>query len=117
MIHVPDPPLHVYHLFENNNLRDSQYDAMLRSTIRVLCKPHPGIKRFCIKQRPKCTVMMKDISRLLPDIRQMFIYRNSIDTVISWMGAMHCEPLPAVICPCTNAEWFSNVCPYFKNLS
>ena len=68
VIHVPDPPLHMYHLFENSNLRDSQYDAMLRSTIRVLCKPHPGIKRFCIKQRPKCTIMMKDISRLLPDI-------------------------------------------------
>ena len=116
VMHEPDPPLPLYYLRENGNLRDSQYDAILKAIIRVLCKPHPGIKRFCIKPRPQCTIMMKDITRLLPNIRQMFIYRNSLDTIISWIGAIHCEPYPAVCCACANAEWFSNMCPYFRNI-
>ena len=89
---------------------------MLKSTIRVLCKPHPGIERICIKPRPVCTTMMMDISKLCPGIRQIFIYRNSQDTVRSWLAFMRNDAYHVVMRTCVDAVWLSNLCPYFRNV-
>ena len=104
------------HLQERGTLNDSQYDDVLKSIIRVLSKPRHGIKSICIKPHPICTVMMKDITRLLPKIKQLFIYRNSLNTIKSLVGAMQCESFFAVMNSCANTDWFSALCPYFRHL-
>ena len=116
VIHEPDSPTNLYHLLEDNKLQASEYEVMLKSMIRILCKPHPGITRFCIKPRPLCTIMMTDITKLGFDIRQLFIYRNSLDTLKSSLALMAYDPYTVVVRACVDAVWFSNLCPYFRNV-
>ena len=106
----------LWHLQDRGTFNDSQYDDVLKSIIRVLSKPHQGIKSICIKPHPLCTVMMNDITRLLPNIRQLFIYRNSHNTIKSWVGSMQCEPFLVVMKLCANMDWFSTLFPYFRHL-
>lgn len=115
MIHEPDPITNVYFLNENNTISPSEYDVVLRSMIRIMCKPRPGITRICIKPRPQCTPMMSTISKLGLDIKQMFIYRNSQDTVKSWLACIAYDPFLVFVRVCTDAEWFSKLMPYLRN--
>ena len=119
VMHECDPPISLWHLQADGGVHvsDTMYDSLLKSSIRFLTctKAHPDIKRICIKPRPQCIVMMKDITRLLPNIRQLFLYRNSFDTIKSWLGAMHCEPYLAITYMLADSEWFSKLCPYFRN--
>ena len=116
VMHEPDTPLPLWHLQAKGALNDSQYDVMLKSSIRFLActKAFHDVKRIFIKPRPQCPVMIKDITRLLPNIRHLFMYRNSLDTIKSWLKAVQCEPFPAIIYSCTNSEWFSKIFPYFR---
>ena len=116
VIQEPDPPLPLWNLKQDGILNGAQYDDMLKSSIRLLCKPHQGIKRICVKPRPQCKVFMADISRLLPNIRQIFMYRNSLNTITSLVGMLHCEPFVSVMCSCANSNWFSTIFPYFRQL-
>ena len=114
-IHQPDAPTNVYALREYNQVDADDYEIILKSMIRILCKPHPGTERICIKPRPPCTTMMTDISKLFPDIRQLFIYRNSLDTVRSYLAVLASDPYPVVLRACGDAEWFSKLWPHFRN--
>ena len=116
LIQEPDPPLPLWYLQQSGALQASQYDALLKSAIRILCKPHQGMTMICIKPRPQCKTLMKDISRLQPNTRQIFMYRNSLNTIRSLVGMLHCEPFVAVLCSCANCDWFSKICPYFRQL-
>ena len=115
VIHEPEPPTNLYHLHEDSKLSTSEYGAMLKSTIRIMCKPHPGITRICIKPRPICSGMMTDITKHCSYIKQLFVYRNSLDTLTSWLGIMAYDPHTVVVRTCVDALWFSNICPYFRD--
>ena len=116
LIHEPHSPLNLSHLQENRALNSTQYEAVLKSIIRVICKPREGVKSFCVKHDVLCTIMMKDIARLMPNIRQVYIYRNSLKTINSWLSVMESEPFLIVMKSCANTDWFSNVFPYFRYL-
>ena len=81
-----------------------------------MCKTRPGIKRFCIKPRTQCYFMMTYITKLGLDIRQVFIYTNSLDTIRSWLDLMFCDPYLVALRASTDAEWFSNIFPYMRNI-
>ena len=115
VINEPDPPSNVFHLHANNRINVSDYEAILKSMIRIMCRPHPGIARIIIKPRPLCTFMMMDICKLCPDVRHIFSYRNSLDTIRSWLAAMAYESYLVVICTCIDAVWFSNIFPFYRN--
>ena len=116
VINEQHPPFNLCHLFQKEVLKGSQYDSILKSIIRVLCRPRQGIARICIKPHPVCTVMMNDITRLMPQIRQIFIYRNSQNTIESWVRTMQSEPFLIVLKACANSDLFSKFCPYFRRL-
>ena len=113
-IDQPDAPTNLHFLRECNIMDDEDYKVVLKSIIRVLCKPYPGTERICIKARPPCTTMMTDISNLYPDIRQLFIYRNSFGVIRSYLATMVTDPYPVVLRACTDAEWFSKFIPYIR---
>ena len=115
-IHQPDAPTLLHFLCENKTMSDKEYMFILRSIVRVLCKPHPGIKRICIKVRPHCTTMMTDISAIYPNIKQIFMYRNSLDTIRSYLSVMRIGPYPVVLRTCKDMVWFSNCVPYVRNI-
>ena len=114
VMHEPDPLTPSWHLQHRGSLHDSDYDAILKSTVRILSKPHQGSKMVCVKPRPQCTTVMKDVSRLVPNIRHLFMYRNSLDTIKSWTGMLRSDPFINTICSCANSERLSKIFPYFR---
>ena len=114
-IDQPDAPTNLHFLYESYKLNNEDYREILKSIIRILCKPHACVERICIKPRQICTSMMTDISRLYPDITQLFIYRNISDTIGSYLAVMASDPYPVVLRSCTDSEWFSNFVTYFRN--
>ena len=116
VIHEPNPPHNLVHLQRSGIISDDLYEGLLKSIIRVLCKPHPGTERICVKPRPICTSMMMDVSRLFPDIKQIFIYRNCMNTVQSWLAVMRYDAFHVVMRACADDAWLSKLCPYFRNL-
>ena len=116
LIHEPHAALNLCHLRESGSFIGLQYDNVLKSTIRVFCKPRHGIKYVCIKPEPICAFMMNDITRLMPNVRQLFMYRNSLSTVRSWVSTQQCEPFLAVMTSCANSDWFSGIFPLFRRL-
>ena len=113
-IDQPDAPTNLHILRDCNKIDDDDYKVILKSIIRVLCKPHPGTERICIKARPHCTTMMTDISNMYPDIRQLFMYRNSLDTIRSYLATMVTDSYAVVLRASTDSEWFSKFIPYFR---
>ena len=106
----------MHFLNEDKVFQDSEYEIMLKSMIRVMCKPRPGVTRICIKPRPACSIMMSDITKLGLNIKQVFIYRNSVDTIRSWMAAMSYDPYLVILRLFTDTVWLSNLFPFWRNI-
>ena len=115
LIHQPDAPTSVYALREYNKINDDDFEVILKSMIRILCKPHPGTERICIKTRPPCTNMITDISKVFPGILQFFIYRNSMETISSYTAVASSNPYGTVMRTCADTAWLSKMCPFFRN--
>ena len=116
VIHEPYSPKTLYNLLEYGKLHVSKYEGLLVALTRVLCKPQPGVERFFIKPISKAVIMMVDISRLFSHMKQIFVYRNSMDTVLSWLAILEVEYYSFVMANCVDAICFSRMCPYFRNL-
>ncbi len=72
----------------------SEASLLLESTVRLLCKPG-GQKRpshYVIKLRADGTELATTLQRLFPSSRALFLYRNAVDVVRSYVRAFH--PLP-----------------------
>ena len=68
----PDAPTHINIMQHTKAVSESELDHIFKSTVRILCKPHPGTERICIKTRGACIGMMNVISKLFPDFKQIF---------------------------------------------
>ena len=113
-IHEPDPPTNVHVLNRSNKWQVNEYNVVLKSMLRIMCKPRQGITRICIKPRPQCTGMITNISKLGLDIK--LVFRNSLDTLRSWLAVMSYDPFLVCVRLCTDAVWFSNILPYMRNI-
>lgn len=69
-------------------LSEVEYDNVLTSAIRLLCKPDDRANMVVMRSRPCCSVQIKTIQKLIPRIRHIFLYRNSLRTVSSYIGTM-----------------------------
>jgi len=76
---------------------DPEVATLLESAVRLLCKPG-GRKRashYVIKLRAQGTKLVMPLHRLFPSSRAIFLYRNAVDVVASFVRAFH--PLPATV--------------------
>ena len=110
----PDAPQNVIYLRKKNIITQSEYENLLRSTIRVLCKPHPGIDRICIKPTPIGVGMMTDMIKLFPNIKHLFLYRNCRETVSSWLALLGSIPALRVTRMFVDNETVASIVPYFR---
>ena len=115
-IHEPDSITNVHFLNKNKTFQVSEFKIMLKAAIREMCKPRPGVARICIKPRPHCSPMMADISKLGLDIKQVFIYRNSLDYLRSWLALMSYDPYRVMLRFSGDTAWFANIFPYLRNI-
>ena len=109
-----DTPQNIVYLLKSNKLSKAEYQSLLTSTVRVLCKPHPGTERIFIKTRALAVGLMADLSTLFPNIKQMFMYRNCLETVSSWLAIMLSVPGLVVTRVFVDNETFSAAVPIFR---
>ena len=72
----PDAPTNIDYMEKMKEISEYERVELIRSTVRFLCKPHPGTKRVVIKTRHICAPLMMDITKLFPTIKQIFLYQK-----------------------------------------
>ncbi len=106
---VPFINLYLYH----KRVPPEEFRQLLRSSLRMLCKPCPGKKRYFFK--PVCFTlpMAREIRRLLPRTRQLYCYRDPLKT--TWAH----ERAFAVTPGYQSYRWFHwfHALPVFEELS
>ena len=115
VISEPDAPAHIDCMWQEKAISESEMNQLVFSVVRVLYKPYPGTSRICIKTRGTCISMMRTISKLFPDINQIFMYRNCKETVSSFLALLSSVPFTRVGRMCLDSEWLTLVKPYFKH--
>lgn len=91
LIEEPDSLTNLAFLRKSSAFSETEYSNILVSVLRLLCKPDDRAGMICIKTRPCCCVQVRKIHSLLPNIRHIFLYRNSLRTVSSYIGSMSGE--------------------------
>ena len=100
----PDAIWNIHYLKQSGDVEENDFRNILRSTVRVLCKPQVGIQRVFIKPRSPCSSLMVDISEMFPEIEQWFLYRNFQETLLSWKAALQAPPYLNVLRMCADTE-------------
>ena len=86
-------------------LTNDEQDKLLSSVIRVICKPHdPSTVRICIKPRFAAMIQMESLFRLFPDMKQMFLYRNSLETMSSFLKFSAIRPSQKIFRFCADTD-------------
>lgn len=88
IIQEPDCLTTLAFLKRSSAMSDVEYDNVLTSAIRLLCKPDDRTNMVIVRSRPCCALQIKAIQKLIPRIRHIFLYRNSLRTVSSYIGTM-----------------------------
>lgn len=113
-------------LMTMNLLSDRLYsrDVLVRSVIRVLCKPvsYPArVDAFVIKPRAPSMDVAEQIVRLYPNSKHLFSWRNPMDAAMSMARLLPVLPLyqlgnfiPAVFDPLVNGAFYKNAEKFAK---
>lgn len=92
----------------------NEYDKLLTSSIQMICKAHPDTTRFCIKPRNCGIVHMEPVIRLFPQIKQIFIYRNCLETISSMLDFSVSDTAKKLLTYCADSEFISRFVPLFR---
>ena len=114
LMEEPDCLSNLAYLKKSANFSETEYTNILVSTLRLLCKPDDRAGMVCIKTRPCCCAQVRKIHSLLPKIRHIFLYRNSLRTVSSYIGTMTGETTAQGIRFIIDNNILSTVMPCFR---
>ena len=111
----PDAPLKVCDMQSLDKVSVKEYNNIIRSMVRVLCKPYPKAERIIIKTRSACASLMIPLSKLFPrHVQQIFMYRDSLSALASWGPSMGVTPYGILIRACADNELISSFVPFFR---
>ena len=111
----PDAPLKLCDMQSLNKVSDKDYDNIVRSMVRVLCKPYPATERIVIKTRSVCASLMMPLSELFPQhVHQIFMYRDNLDAIASWGPSMGVTPYGTLLRACADNEMLLFLVPFFR---
>ena len=96
-------------------LSNDEYEEALASVIRITCKAHPNTTRMCIKPRSQALIHMDTISRLFPEVKQLFLYRNVLETVSSFLHLSVVNPAQRLLRLFADNDTFSAIVPFFRS--
>ena len=116
LMEEPDCLTNLVYLKKSSTFSETEYANILVSALRLLCKPDDRAGMICIKTRPCCCVQVKRIHSLLPKIRHIFLYRNSLRTVSSYIGTMTGETTAQGVRFIIDNSLLSTIMPCFRKL-
>lgn len=122
VISDPDALTSLAFLKKSNKFGKGEYEQLLPSALRLLCKKDDRAGMFLVKTRPCSTCQMEDVYKCFPQVYQLYIYRNSFKTVTSHLNIFSKEPISIVgryiidsnvlsaILPCFRRSLYYNYC-------
>ena len=111
----PDTPLKVCDMQTLNIVTELEYNNIVMSMVRIICKPYPNAERIVIKTRSACAPLMLPLSKLFPtQVQQIFMYRDSLSAIGSWGASMGVTPYGIIIRTCADNEVISSLVPFFR---
>ena len=113
----PDAPTNIDFMQKMNTISESERIKLITSTVRFLCKSNPSTARICIKTRGICSVFMGDISKLFPNIKQIFMYRNCRETTMSLLAFLSSMPYSDLGRSILDYDKLSILKPFFQKQS
>ncbi|XP_052813243.1 uncharacterized protein LOC128240580 isoform X2 [Mya arenaria] len=116
IIQEPDALTTLAFLKKSSALSDTEYDNVLTSAIRLLCKPDDNVGMVVIRSRPCSCTQIKTIQKLMPRIRQIFLYRNSLRTVSSYIATMSNDTTSQCARFVIDNELLATFMPFFRRL-
>lgn len=90
----PDVFTAINYLHGEGRLTDNEAIQLLASTVRLLNRPPLPRERLVIKFRAQCIGIAELLYRQHPDASFIFMYRNAIDCVDSYVRVFGAVPLP-----------------------
>lgn len=111
-----DAPSNLAYIRKSNKLTKAEYTELFKSTYRLLLKPQPRTERFAIKPRAFAVNLMTDVSELFPDTKHIFIYRNSLEQVSSFLAILVTVPITVALRVLIDNETYSTIFPYFRKV-
>ena len=116
LLQEPDCLTTLGFLRKSSAISDKEFDNILASVVRLLCKPNDRSGMIVIRSRPCCCVQIKQIQNLIPRIRHIFLYRNSLRTVASYIGTMTHDTTAQCTRFLIDNQFVSTVFPFFRRL-
>ena len=114
LISESDALINLSYLRLEGHISQEEYEKLFVSIIKIICKPHPGTKRICIKPRSCAMIHMESVSKLFPEIKQLFLYRNSLETLSSLLDFTFSDGMKRLIRYCNDSDVISWFIPYFR---
>ena len=114
----PDALTNLALMIEAGELSKVDHNKWLSSVIRITCKPHDSnTKRICIKPRFNAMVHMEPLFRLFPEIKQMFLYRNALETISSYLHFWNITQLQKLFLLCADNDRIASVFTFPRSLN
>lgn len=110
----PDALTSLAFLKKSNRFGKGEYEQLLPSALRLLCKQDDRAGMFFLKTRPCSTCQMEDVYKCFPQIYQLYIYRNSFKTVTSHLNIFAREPISIVGRYIIDSKVLSTILPCFR---
>lgn len=114
VIGEPDALTSLAFLRKSNRVGKREYEQLLPSAIRLLCKPDDRAGMICVKARPCCTAQVADVNKYFPYFHQIFVYRNSLKTVMSALSILSTEPIAVFVRYIVDSKVLSTILPCFR---
>ncbi|CAL1528464.1 unnamed protein product [Lymnaea stagnalis] len=93
----PDAITTLGFLYKNKQIQTGEYNQLLASCVRLLCKPDDRYSAVFVKARPCTTSLLEDIVQVFPRFRYLFMYRNSVKSVMSNLALLQQDPAPKAL--------------------
>ncbi|KAK0042121.1 hypothetical protein Bpfe_028456 [Biomphalaria pfeifferi] len=93
----PDAITTLGFLFKTKQIQQGEYNQLLASCVRLLCKPDDRFSAVFIKARPCTTSLLEDIIQVFPRFRYLFMYRNSMKSLMSNLSIFQQDPAPKAL--------------------
>ncbi|ESO84548.1 hypothetical protein LOTGIDRAFT_236217 [Lottia gigantea] len=114
LLSEPDSITNLGNLYKSKELQKGEYEQLLASAVRLLCKPDDRYSMMCIKVRPSMTRLSEEIAHMFPQIRQLFMYRNSLKTVLSYLTILQTDPAYQAMRFIMDHKVLSTILPFFR---
>ncbi|XP_005098279.1 uncharacterized protein LOC101847584 [Aplysia californica] len=111
----PDAITTLGFLYKKKLIQPSEYKQLLASCVRLLCKPDDRYSAVFVKARPCTTSLVEDIAQVFPRFRYLFMYRNSVKSLMSNLSLLQQDPAPKALRFIMDSPVLSTFLPFVRS--